>query len=326
MLRILISMVLIIPAAVPAWSQACGTVDLIAELTAEDRARLDQFVSPHPFSTGNIWKAERDDSNVLVVGTMHIPDQRLSDIFDRVVPELAKSDLLILESTTSAQSEVQQLAVSDPDFFFITDGPTMIDLLGPVDWALAESRLNELGVPGFLGAKFQPWYMNLVLMMPPCAFALLQTGEKGLDGQFESYARDRDIPIATLDDVKALMGLFADGSTAEQLEILRLTLHTQQDTAAIASTTIQAYFDGRSRELWEFMRILVDQMEIEGGLEAFEEMDSKLLVGRNQKWEPLIADLVAGKTTVLAVGAAHLSGETGVLRALERAGFDVRAF
>jgi uncharacterized protein YbaP (TraB family) len=63
-------------------------------------------------------------------------------------------------------------------------------------------------------------------------------------------------------------------------------------------------------------------MENAGAL--FDEMNAALLVGRNQDWEPKIAALVENKDVVLAVGAAHLSGEDGVLRSLERAGYSVR--
>ena len=49
-----------------AFAQACGTVDLIAELGSEDRARLDALVAPHPFPEGNLWVAEKDGLSVLV--------------------------------------------------------------------------------------------------------------------------------------------------------------------------------------------------------------------------------------------------------------------
>ena len=51
-----------------------------------------------------------------------------------------------------------------------------------------------------------------------------------------------------------------------------------------------------------------------------------LLIGRNEEWEALLPVLIDGGDAVLAVGAAHLSGETGVLRALERAGYEVSPF
>ena len=106
-----------------------------------------------------------------------------------------------------------------------------------------------------------------------------------------------------------------------QLEGLRIALEAQTYDAAATSTLIESYFDERVREGWEFARILIERAEIDGGAEMFEEMDGTLLVGRNLDWEPQIAELVAGKNVVLAVGAAHLSGESGVLRALERAGY-----
>ena len=58
----------------------------------------------------------------------------------------------------------------------------------------------------------------------------------------------------------------------------------------------------------------------------FEEVNQKVLIDRNVDWEPKISEMVEGRDVVLAVGAAHLSGETGVLRALERAGYTIEKF
>ncbi len=309
-----------------ALSQTCGTRDLIAELSSDDRARLDAYVAPHPYPVGNLWRAEKDGSTVIVAGTLHVPDPRMSPIVEKIVPHLAAADLLILEATSQDEAELANLAAEKPEFFFITEGPTLIDLLGEEDWAKAEARLGALGMPGFLGAKFQPWYMNLTLAIPPCALSLMQTGERGLDRQLEALAMDDNVPLAALDDSETVLRLFADEPIEDQLDGLRLTLNTQDDGDANTSTLINAYFDGRTREGWEFARIAIDQAGIENGQELFEEVNQSLLIGRNQDWEPKIAELVAGKDVVLAVGAAHLSGETGVLRALERAGYVLEAF
>lgn len=80
------------------------------------------------------------------------------------------------------------------------------------------------------------------------------------------------------------------------------------------------------RETWELGRIMIEDSGFENAGALFDEMDQALLVGRNTDWEPKIAELVAGKDAVLAVGAAHLSGESGVLRALERAGYEVSTY
>ncbi len=120
-----------------------------------------------------------------------------------------------------------------------------------------------------------------------------------------------------------MLRIFSDEPLDKQLDGLRIGLEMQADGDASTSTLIEGYFSGRVRETWEYGRILLEDSSIENGPELFEEVNQSLLIGRNAAWEPKIAELVDGKNAVLAVGAAHLSGESGVLRALERAGYTV---
>ena len=201
-------------APIAAMAQSCGTTDLIAELGAEDRARLDTLVAPHVYSTGNLWRAEKGGTEVIVAGTLHIPDPRLAQMVEAIRPHLENADVLIIEATSEDEAALAGLAAAKPEFFFITEGPTLIDLLGPDDWGRTKERLAALGVPGFLGAKFQPWYMNLTLAIPPCAMALIQSGAKGFDRQLEAIALESGIAIASLDDAEAVQ-VVIDGRTFE---------------------------------------------------------------------------------------------------------------
>ena len=94
-------------------------------------------------------------------------------------------------------------------------------------------------------------------------------------------------------------------------------------TGHATTTLIERYFQGKIRETWEYSRIVVEQSAMKDAGALFEEMNQALLVGRNEDWEPKIASLVDGKNAVIAVGAAHLSGEDGVVRSLERAGYQI---
>ena len=306
-----------------ALAQVCGTEDLIETLSAQERARLDALVAPHPYAEGKLFRAGRDGHEVVVVGTIHIPDPRLAPIVEQVRPHLDAADLLIIEATSEDEASIQGLAAAKPDLFFITEGPTLIDLLDAEEWAQVTERLAGLGIPGFLAAKFQPWYLSMTLALPACAMTLMKSGEKGLDRQLEAIAKDKGIAIEALDHTETVLRLFADEPMDKQLDGLRITLETQEEGNAGTSTLIEGYFDGRIRETWEFARIQIDRAGIENGQELFEEVNQSLLVGRNISWEAKLADLLDGRNAVIAVGAAHLSGETGVLRALERAGYEV---
>lgn len=306
-----------------ALAQACGTTDLIAELTPEERVRLDELVAPHPYGEGILFRADRGEESAIVVGTIHIPDPRLTPIVETIRPHLENAELLVLEATSEDEAGIQQLAAEKPEMFFITEGPTLIDLLSQEEWASVTERLQALGIPGFLAAKFQPWYLSMTLAIPPCAMTLLQSGEKGLDRRLEIIAGENGVPLATLDDTEAVLRIFADEPLERQLDGLRVTLETQQSGDAATSTLLKGYFDGRLRETWEFARIQLDRSNVEDADEMFEEINQTLLVDRNRTWEDRLADMIAGKHVVIAVGGAHLSGESGVLRALERAGYEI---
>jgi uncharacterized protein YbaP (TraB family) len=306
-----------------AGAQTCGTRNLIAELNPQERARLDELVAPHPYSEGYLFRADKGEDSVIVLGTVHIPDPGMEPIVTRVRPYLEKVDLLVLEATSEDEAGIQALAARKPEMFFITEGPTLIDLLSPEDWNAVSDRLKALGVPSFLAAKFQPWYLSMTIAIPPCALAAMQSGEKGLDRQLEIIAREAGIPLATLDDTETVLRIFADEPIEKQLDGLRITLETQQSGEAPTSTLLQGYFDGRLRETWEFARIQLERSDIENTGEMFDEINQTLLIDRNENWEAALPDLITGKDVMIAVGGAHLSGESGVLRALERMGYEV---
>ncbi len=310
---------LIFPAL--AQAQSCGNRDLIAELDATDRAALDALVAPYAFAEGNLYRATKDNSTVTVVGTLHLPDPRHDSMVDAVRPLIETADLLILEASSEAQAEIQRMTASEPELFFLTEGPTLIDLLSEEDWARLKDILSDYGIPGFMAAKFKPWFLGMTLAVPPCAMADIQSGGKGLDMRLETVARDNAVPIAELDDLDALMDLLAGDPLETQLEGLRLLLSMKMENDAELTTMVERYFQGKAREVVEFSRLTLEDKNVP--VELFDEMMQGILEDRNRAWEPKIIQLVEGKDAVLAVGAAHLSGESGVLRALERTGYKI---
>ncbi len=326
MLRVLsFSLFLFLSPAI-AVAQICGTINLTDTFSAAETARLDALVAPHPYGEGLIWQAEKGESRVVVVGTLHIPDRRFDAIVDRLRPEIAASDVLILETTLEDEAEMATLAAERPEMFFLTSGPSLIDLLGPEDWAQLEADLSQLGIPGAVAAKFQPWYASLILAVPTCAMSALQAGEKGLDRRLEEAAAEAGVDAKSLEGAEEVLEIFAGETIEDQLEGLRITLGTQDPENANTSTLVEMYFDEQTRASWEVSRILIDRRGIPDGQAMFDDVETSLLIGRNQAWEAVMPDLIAGGDAVIAVGAAHLSGESGVLRALERAGYEVERF
>lgn len=300
-------------------AQACGTRDLIAELGPTDRAALQTLVAEHPYPEGNLYRAEKPGSTVTVVGTLHLPDPRHAETVDKVRPAIQEADLLILEASSEAQAQIQQMTATRPEMFFLTEGPTLIDLLDDEEWARLKEELSDYGIPGFMAAKFKPWFLAMTLAVPPCAMAQVQSGERGLDMLLEEVATRNNVPIGELDNIDQLLDLLAGDPLEKQLDGLRLWLSMKVEGDAELTTMVERYFQGKAREVVEFSRLTLADKNVP--VELFDEMMQGILEDRNTAWEPKILKMIEGKTAVLAVGAAHLSGESGVLRALERAGY-----
>lgn len=325
MFRLLITALLALCPLAVAASQ-CGTVNLMDELTPEERELIQSRAAALPFHEGALFRATKDGHETIVVGTVHIPDPRLDDIVEDLTDAVETADLMVLELTKEEEAAMATAAAETPGRFFLTDGPTLIDLLGEEDWATVAERLESIGIPAFVGAKFKPWYMSLMLSVPPCVHQAVATGEKGLDRQLEAIAEASDVPKGSLDDPDVIFQIFGSAPLDEQIEALRFSLETDVNGEEMMSTLLAGYFEGRMAETWELSRLMAETED--GGIWAdqFAEMEEDILFARNRAWEPILIDLIEGKNAVVAVGAAHLPGETGVLRSLERAGYDVTAF
>ena len=321
MLRHLASALLSLFALAAPALAACEGENLIDALPPDARASLDQAVAAVPYPEGNFWRAAKPGSTVHVIGTIHVPDPRLAPLAARASALLDGAELLILEATTDDQLRMQRKMMEEPEIAFLTEGPTLIDLLGDETWGRIAADLSARGVPPFMAAKFRPWLLTVTLSVPACAFETMAAGEPGLDGQIEAAARARDIPIATLDNIDVLIGMMNAGSLEEQVEMLKIAAFLEGDSEAAMATTLDSYFAGRHRELWEFARIMAVETQGAGADGAFDLFEESLLDDRNRLWEEKLAALLKDTDAVIAVGAAHLSGDTGILRSLERMGY-----
>jgi uncharacterized protein YbaP (TraB family) len=68
-----------------------------------------------------------------------------------------------------------------------------------------------------------------------------------------------------------------------------------------------------------------EMLQEEGPCSWSAEQEHALINARNERWLKKLPDLMAGKSTFVAVGCMHLVGEAGLLAGLEQAGYTVEA-
>jgi uncharacterized protein len=305
---------------------ACDGRDLIADLSALERAEITARAEAAPFPRGNFWRAERDGSVIHVVGTFHIGDPRLSPIMRDIAPLVAAADLVLVEVTPEEEARLAAAMAEDPSLAFLTEGPTLRDLLGESDWARYAAEMTARGIPTFLASRFRPWLAFTTLSIPVCATGAEAAALRGLDDRIITYAGELSVPVQGLEGYEVIHRLFDLFGNDEALDILRATLAQAELSEDMFATLAGAYFNGEHRLIWEFSRSwLPDSARAlfppERASDLFDRLEAALLVQRNRDWLDVLLPLAEGRTVLLAVGAAHLSGDDGVLRLLEEAGY-----
>lgn len=313
----------------PAWA-ACEGPSLLDRLAPAEVAELEERAATVPFGEGLLWRATRGEDRLLVAGTLHLPDPRHDATMSALAPAIASADLVLVEATPAEQDALSRGMVEEPELFFLTEGPTLPDLLGEEDWARVAASAAARGMPAFLVAKFRPSFLAMTLSLPTCATLEAATSGRllpGLDGLVIEAAEEGGVPLAALESWDTVFALMGEATLEEELDALRGAVEDERLNEEAAQATVDLYFEGRIAavmELWRLMATLLPEERAAHAAEDLARMEEGLLAGRNRAWIPVIEGAAEGASRiVVAAGAGHLPGEDGVLTLLEEAGWRV---
>ncbi len=308
--------------AVPAFAQ-CEGENLMTQLPAAQMASLTDAANAVPYPSGNFWRATRDDQVLHIIGTYHLDDPRLPASMARLEPLIAGAATVLVEAGPDEEKKLMDHMGKDPSVMIITKGPTLPEMLPEADWNALSDAMRTRGIPPFMAAKFQPWYIALMLGIPPCAMTGI-TEAKGLDGRIIEAAEAASVPVLALEPYDTVLGIFDILTPDEQMSMIRSTLAMEGRSEDFSVTLADTYFAEESRLIWEFMRLQTadlpgytpEKIEVE-----FARMEEAMMASRNRKWIPVIEKAASNGPAVVAFGALHLSGREGVLALLEKQGF-----
>ena len=303
----------------------CRGTNLFDDLPDGQMARMTAAADAVPYPRGNYWRATRGDQVITLLGTYHFEDPRHLPILDAVNPAILASDTVLVEAGPEEEKALLDLMARDPSTMMITDGPSLLEQLPPDVWTGLAQALAARGVPGFMAAKLQPWYVAVLLSVPPCALAAMQD-PKGLDRMVIDTALMADIPVRGLEPFDTVFTIFGGMTRDEVVAMIQSTLALEDRADDYFITLADSYFAGESRLIWEYMR------EVSLGLPGytpaeveaeFARMEEVLMTRRNRAWIPVLTGAAAEGPVFAAFGALHLSGETGVLNLLAQEGFTI---
>lgn len=320
-------------AATPAAADAprCTGRDLLAELSPDRRAALDQAVAAVPYATGIRYRATKGEARIEIAGTYHFDDARHDALVAALEPEIADAAALMVEAGPEEERRLTAALAADPTLMVDPNGPTLPERLSDDDWRSLSRAMADRGMPAIMVSRLRPWYVAMMLGISPCMLdGIKASGDtSGLDHRLMAIAKADGTPIRALEPWNTVFDLFSGLTPAQELDMIRAALPAAALSDDYAFTTAEAYFRGDIWAIWEFGRLDaydsagLDRETVDAQTALAEE---RLMEARNIAWiapltEAATAAAADGKPIVAAFGALHLPGEKGVLRLLEAEGW-----
>jgi uncharacterized protein YbaP (TraB family) len=227
---------------------------------------------------------------------------RASDIFVFEVP--------VNEGTATLQRQyVMQNGL-------IPRGGSLRRLLTRREYLIYSTILIRAGLKPVLFEHYRPWLASIILglaYLHPDNIASLT----GADDMLIDYARNNRKEMRYLETVDQQMALLNGANDITQVLSLKHLIQTLPRTRIQSQELFDSWTAGDADRLGGL---------IEGYFKGYESVQDKLIGSRNRVWMAKIKELVeAGdKTAMVTVGAAHISGEQGLLALLCAEGYDVR--
>ncbi len=318
---------LLISAALPTASLAlCSGASIESYLDADVLAEVDRISDTTLNGKGLIWKAERDNEQITFFGSLHIYDPRLLPLRNEARAALETADLLLVEQTTEQLQEMQRELLADPSLILLPEGKTLIGMIDEATWELLAEAGRARGLPSPMTARFQPWYLVAALGTPPCAMPDIQAGLTGLDAMVMEDANAMGVETRALEDWRDSLRILYEDPIEDQIDMLEMSILPPELEHALFASTFDAYFAGDVARVWELSRAaltLIPDADLSHANEVFDDFADGLLDDRNQSWIDDLESAAAEGPVVAVFGAAHLSGDNGVLNLMSQNGWQI---
>lgn len=235
---------------------------------------------------------------------------------------ICPADFSLSDSLKTAVSKTGQLALEidmdDPGLMaamtqtmFMKGGKSLKDLIPESDYThLNQFYKDSLKMDLASFGRAKPF-----MMMGPLFARILGCEPQSYEMSLMGLAGKQKMEIIGLETIEDQMAIFDTIPYDKQAKMLISMIDKLPETKTEFKALVDLYKEQNLQKLYE------QTMQSEFGMDG---QDEVMLFQRNLKWISRIDKIVHEKPTFIAVGAAHLGGEKGVIALLRKNGFKVR--
>jgi len=262
----------------------------------------------------SVWMVRSGTDTIYLGGTVHLlrpSDYPLPQEFEEAY---GNSSHLYFETDISAMNDMAtQMALLQELTY--SDERTLQSVLNAEAYEALAVHLQSIGMPIMMMDKFKPGMVVSTLQV--LEFQKLGFTPQGVDAHFHNRAVSDGKQIGQLETLEEQIQYLANMGAGNESEFILLSLRDLTQISTMMEDLIGAWRQGDADAL--------DALFVEDMREESEDLYDSLLVERNNNWLPVIEALFeSAGTEFILVGAAHLVGESGLLKQLQDKGYAVQ--
>ena len=278
-------------------------------------------------SKGLFWKIADEDSEVYVLGSIHMADRRIYPFSKNIEKAYEMSQYLAVEASIIEDQEgiqyMQAKAFYDDENTFKDNVSAetyeaTLEILAM--YQIGEAELEQTGLN-----KVKPWFMAMFLQSLGLTEGTAVNATLGVDYYFLSKALGTK-EIIEIEGIKFQVDLFDSFSAEIQEQFLADTLQgigSGDEEENISQDVIDYMLDLWKQGDGANLAELLEQSKATGDEDEFTQ---KFWTERDKNMVDSIVEFLADQeqsTYFVVVGAGHVVGETGIIKLLEEQGYIV---
>lgn len=266
-----------------------------------------------------LWVLSDEDSTVYLFGTVHILPPELDWHTEEIRTAFAEAGTLYLEADVLSPEAQAQMQAMIPQLGLLPAGQQLTTMMSEEALAHLDQIAARLGAPAqAIRAAIdplQPWLASLQI-----AVAQMQAAgydpQSGVEQVLNAEAQAAGMAFGYFETAEEQLGFLSSLPLETQLADFETGLEQAVENPDMLDDLVAAWAAGDMDALDAIMN---SEMR-----EASADLYALLIVQRNRNWIPLIVEILDGEgTAFVAVGAAHMPGEAGVINLLREQGHTV---
>ncbi|HHJ40487.1 MAG: hypothetical protein AXA67_01160 [Methylothermaceae bacteria B42] len=258
------------------------------------------------------WRAVKQDKILYLLGSIHFGKADLYPLPDPIMQAYRKADAVVVE--VDIRNAPMQSALSMAQTLTANNSQHQNPPLPPQIETALQGFAKKAGIPFEILKGQNPWLISMLLTQK----FLQQAGyrpELGIDRHFLQLASQDNKPVIPLETLASQQVLLRQIATLPR-ELLFQQLMDQFQYNGDFQQLMEAWQTGDTD--------LMDRLTRKAFPDpAMEPLYQAVFARRNHNMTNKLLQLEDGKTYFVTVGAAHMVGKEGIIKLLEKHGFQI---